>query len=207
MTNLEDLGALENLKEKNSKKEEEENDKAKEEDSSPKRNLRSRTKASATTTSKVTKAEDDKKKQPNVLKASQLSSADLPSHAVIRHFHVDRVYQQAGVQYDLARTVIGDVFSSSSSSDSSNSNSTKEKGQKQVLEKILVRITSVQLEAETMWRRLGFKESALTSSGKGKSAKVKVLDSKVIFGEYETWLEMTRERWEKLEQSTAAPVF
>lgn len=177
-------------------------DKAKEEESSPNRNLRSRTKASAPTTSKTTKAEDDKKKIPNVLKASELSSADLPSHAVIRHFHVDRVYQQAGVQYDLARTVIGDVFSS----DSSNSNSTKEKGQKQVLEKILVRVTSVQLEAETMWRRLGFRESASTSSGKS-AKKVKVPDSKVIFGEYETWLEMTRERWEKLEQPTvAAPV-
>lgn len=205
MTNLEDLGALENLKEKNSKKQEEENEKAKEEESSPKRNLRSRTKASATTTSKVTKAEDDKKKQPNVLKASELSSVDLPSHAVIRHFHVDRVYQQAGVQYDLARTVIGDVFSSSS-----DSNSTKEKGQKQVLEKILVRVTSVQLEADTMWRRLGFKESSSaftsTSSSEKPGKRSKVSNSAVIFGEYETWLEMTRERWEKIEQSTAAPV-
>jgi hypothetical protein len=44
--------------------------------------------------------------------AVRVAPETLPSHAVIRHFHVDRVYHRAGVHDELVRAVLDDVFSS-----------------------------------------------------------------------------------------------
>lgn len=157
---------------------------------------------------KPTRAKSASQSELLIKAVQNVAAQDLPTYAVVRHFHVDRVYQQAGVHYDLARSVIEDIFASSSSP--------LEKGRRQrqqALDKILVRVSSVHPEGETMWRRLGFKEissssqdSDSSSSGTEvrKSGKFKVTDSLVIFGEYQCWLEMTRERWEKVERHNTA---
>ena len=115
-----------------------------------------------------------------------IPQSDLPSHAVVRHFHVDRVYQQAGIQKDLIRTVLGEIFEA---------DSRKGKQSQQKIDKIFVRVTSTEPEAETTWRQIGFQDSTTRKGGK-------IADSGVIFGHYERWLELSRARWEAVERTS-----
>jgi hypothetical protein len=126
------------------------------------------------------------KKQPKP-ERKIIAHNDLPSHAVVRHFHVDRVYQQAGIQKDLIRTVVGEILETSKDAPE------KAKQSKQKIDRIFVRVTSTEPEAEATWRQLGFRNSTTRKGGK-------VADSGVLFGHYERWLELSSSRWEELQR-------
>jgi hypothetical protein len=125
----------------------------------------------------------------------------LPSHAVIRHFHVDRVYHRAGVHDELVRAVLDDVFSSEDTPTAAGASrsTTKASGkssspdtavaQIQIIDTVRVRVTSVEPEAERMWRRLGFDS---------RDPPRRVPGSAVMVGETERWMVMTKERWESI---------
>lgn len=122
-------------------------------------------------------------------KRKLVAQDDLPSYAVVRHFHVDRVYQQAGIQKDLIRAVLGEIFEASKDAPE------KAKQSKQKIDRIFVRVTSTEPEAEATWRQLGFTDSTTRKSGK-------VADSGVLFGHYERWLELPSARWDRIERTS-----
>ncbi|KAF8313215.1 hypothetical protein DL93DRAFT_2081290, partial [Clavulina sp. PMI_390] len=217
--------------------------------SSPARNTRSRSKNSSSNSSSniySTPATRPPPPQPYTQKAQELfaapptymssrpSASDLPSYAVIRHYHVDRLYQTAGIQYDLIREVLSEFFAASAASSSST------KGQK--LDRVLIKVSNLRPTEEKTWRHVGFVDLPFTSAsfppelgvpapsfdtlypnptpaakeadknppftldlawanfGSGaRGGARKVKGSKVIYGEFERWLEMTAERWAKLE--------
>jgi len=128
-----------------------------------------------------TKTPPSKKKQLKP-KRRVVDRSNLPSYAVVRHFHVDRVYQRSGIQKDLISDVVDEIFEASKDAPE------KAKQSKQQVDKIFVRVTSTEPEAEATWRQLGFQDSSTRKGGK-------VADSGVLFGHYERWLEMSRARW------------
>lgn len=147
------------------------------------------------------KAEKEKEEKPKTKPAPRaVAPIDLPSHAVIRHFHVDRVYQQAGVQDDLANAVLAEVFSppaSSSSTSTSSANKVKgngraKEGKEQTIERVLVKVTNAQPAAEAMWRRLGFENSRTRTTTTKKTS--------LLFGVKERWLEISRAKWESMQE-------
>lgn len=142
--------------------------------------------ASLSSTSNDTNVLDSKSTEKSANKPTPrlVALSALPSHALIRHFHVDRVYQQAGVQDDLINEVLSSVFTAPAASSM------------QKIEKVYVRVTSTQPSIEEAFRRCGFVSSVTRRSGK-------VGGRGNVFGIREKWLNVEREAWLKAQKGTS----
>jgi len=122
-----------------------------------------------------------------------------PTHAVIRHFHVDRMYHNSGIQYDLIQTAIGNAFT----------NSIPKTEKSGGIQEVFVRISSLEDDKLKFWREVGFvptrdrkvdvgSEPVSTPAplwGKGVTFK-----GRALAGETVEWWVLTKERWQKVEQ-------
>ena len=134
-----------------------------------------------------------------------------PDYAVIRHYHVDRLYASTGVQFDLIRNALGEVFSPAASTVASPSSSKKGKVKNGkdaaaaatvVVNKIFIRISSLESERERIFREVGFVPSK-TRAPEGRVGLFLSLKARSLSGEVWRWFEIDRARWEQEVQTMA----
>jgi len=141
-----------------------------------------------------------------------VKSKPLPDYAVIRHYHVDRVYVSTGVQFDLIRKALADVFSPPPSLPTGTSPSFSKKGKAKgrkgekdagdggasavTVNKVFIRISSLESGRELVFRELGFVPSK-TRAPEGRAGTFLSFETRSLTGEVWTWFEIDRARWEQ----------
>lgn len=117
-------------------------------------------------------------------------------YAVVRHFHVDRIYERTDIQFDLIRTVLGGIFNPSTADEKK----ARTGGTQQKIEKVYVRVSSLEPEALDLWRKVGFTPSP-DRNGWDTSALgglFPTLKGRALAGEKVTWYETNKVRWESI---------
>ena len=116
------------------------------------------------------------------------------THAVIRHFHVDRMYHDSGIQYDLIRTAISNAFSAPN---------------RPRIDEVFVRVSSLENDKIKFWREVGFVPTRDRKVDVGSEPVTTpaplwgmglTLRGRALAGEEVGWWVLTRERWQKVEQ-------
>ncbi|KAF8310239.1 uncharacterized protein EI90DRAFT_3139796 [Cantharellus anzutake] len=122
---------------------------------------------------------------------------DPATHAVIRHLYVDSVYHRSGIQHELIRRAVNEVFGHTSPK--------QQKGS--TVQEVFVRISSLEKEKAKVLHEAGFvptKDRKVDVGSEPVSTRAPLwglgltLTGRALVGEKIEWWVLTRERWNKI---------